>query len=46
MKKIIPILFVFLTMLGACSKDKALIPVTGVSLNRGSLVIDLKSITN
>ena len=39
MKKIIPILFVFLTMLGACSKDKALIPVTGVSLNMSSLTI-------
>ena len=39
MKKIIPILFVFLTMLGACSKDKALIPVTGVSLNMNSLTL-------
>ena len=37
MKKIIPILFVFLTMLGACSEDKVSVSVTGVSLNVATL---------
>ena len=39
MKKIISILFVLLTILGACSDDKVPVVVTGVSLNVNSYVL-------